>query len=357
VIGQIDYHGINDCTYKENKKMRKNKLIILIAVMAVMLISLQSYAQGVDKIAQTGMKWLDIPIGARPASLGNAYMAGAPDASSVFWNPAATALVTGTHVFLSQTQWIADINVLAASGTYEVPDIGTFGVHFMNVSWGTIRATQFNGQATLYDEMGTFEPTDFAIGITYAKQISAKFSVGSNVRYIHENLLGDFVGAEGSMANPEEVRAQMDNIAIDLATLFYTGYKDLRFGVSVKNLSTEKAYRFETFPLPLTFTFGIAMDLAQAYFLEQGSPQSLTLLVDAVHPRDFSERVHVGLEYSYDKMFFLRGGYKTNQDEQGLTLGGGIDVEISDFSLGVDYSYLDFGNFDAVHIFSFDFGF
>jgi len=337
--------------------MKKNKLLILIAVIAVMLFSLQGYGQGVDKIAQTGMKWLDIPIGARPASLGNAYMAGSPDASSVFWNPAAVALVPGTHVFLSQTQWIADINVLAASGTYEVADIGTFGVHFMNVGWGTIRGTQFNGQSSLYDQTGNFEPQDFAVGITYAKQVSAKFSVGVNMRYIHENLLGDFVASEGSFASPEEVRAEMDIVALDLATLFYTGYKDLRFGVSVKNLSTEKAFRFETFPLPLTFTFGIAMDVLQAYFLEQGSAQSLTLLVDAVHPRDFSERVNIGMEYGYNKMFFLRGGYKTNHDEQGLTLGGGIDVNISDFSLGVDYSYLDFGNFDAVHIFSFDFGF
>ena len=337
--------------------MKKNKLLILIAIVAVMLFSLEGYAQGVDKIAQTGMKWLDIPIGARPASLGNAYMAGTPDASSVFWNPAAVALVPGTHVFLSQTQWIADINVLAAAGSYEWEDIGTFGVHFMNVSWGTINATQFNGQASLYDQMGTFEPQDFAVGITYAKQVSAKFSVGINMRYIHENLMGDFVGAEGTLDNPEEVRAEMDIISFDLATLFYTGYKDLRFGVSVKNLSQEKAFRFEAFPLPLTFTFGIAMDLAQAYFVEEGSANSLTLLVDAVHPRDFSERVNIGLEYGYNKMIFLRGGYKTNHDEQGMTLGAGIDVDISDFSLGVDYSYLDFGNFDAVHIFSFDFGF
>ena len=337
--------------------MKKNKLLILIAVIAVMLFSLQGYAQGVDKIAQTGMKWLDIPIGARPASLGNAYMAGSPDASSVFWNPAAVALVPGTHVFLTQTQWIADINVMAAAASYEAEGIGTFGVHFMNVSWGTINATQFTGEASLYETKGTFEPQDFAIGITYAKQVSAKFSVGVNMRYIHENLMGDFVGAEGSFASPEEVRAEMDIIAFDLATLFYTGYNDLRFGVSVKNLSQEKAYRFETFPLPLTFTFGLAMDVMQAYFVEPGSANSLTLLVDMIHPRDFSERVNIGLEYGYDKMFFLRGGYKTNHDEQGMTLGAGIDVNISDFLLGVDYSYLDFGNFDAVHIFSFDFGF
>jgi long-subunit fatty acid transport protein len=337
--------------------MKKNKIVILIAVIAVMFFSLQSYAQGVDKIAQTGMKWLDIPIGARPASLGNAFIAGTPDASSVFWNPAAIAQVPGGHVFLSQTQWIADINVLAASGSYDVEGIGTFGLHFMNVNWGSINGTQFTGQASLYEQTGSFEPQDFAIGLTYAKQVSAKFSVGANMRYIHENLFGDFVGKAGTFDNPQDVTAEMDIVVFDLATLFYTGYKDLRFGISVKNISAEKAYRFESFPLPLTFTFGIAMDLAQSYFVSEGNPNSLTFLLDAVHPRDFGERVHMGLEYGYNKMFFLRGGYKTNYDEQGLTLGAGIDVNISDFSLGVDYSYLDFENFDAVHIFSFDFGF
>ena len=60
---------------QENNKMKKNKQLIMIAFVAVMLFSLNGYAQGIDKIAQTGMKWLSIPIGARGASLGNAYTA------------------------------------------------------------------------------------------------------------------------------------------------------------------------------------------------------------------------------------------------------------------------------------------
>ena len=337
--------------------MKKNKQLIMIAFVAVMLFSLNGYAQGIDKIAQTGMKWLSIPIGARAASLGNAYTAGTPDASSIFWNPAGLGLVKGGHVFLSQTQWIADIGVLAAAASYEVESIGTFGVHFMNVKWGTINATQFNGGVSLYDRLGTFEPQDFGIGISYAKQISTKFSVGVNMRYLHENLLGNLVGSEGTIANPQEVTAKMDILAFDVGTLFYTGYEDLRFGVVVQNISAEKAYRFESFPLPLTFKFGVAMDLAKAYFVDEGSKQSVVLLIDAIHPRDFSERVNFGLEYGYDQMFFLRAGYKTNYNEEDLTLGAGINVPISDYALQADYSYVQFENFDNVHIFSFGFGF
>ena len=57
--------------------MKKYKILIFITVIATLLFSLQSYAQGVDKIAQTGMKWLDIPrVHAlwQPRHSGNLYV-------------------------------------------------------------------------------------------------------------------------------------------------------------------------------------------------------------------------------------------------------------------------------------------
>jgi len=338
--------------------MKKTKLVILLAVLGAMFFSSTASAQSLDKIAQTGMKWLSIPIGARAAALGSAFTAGSPDASSVFWNPAAMAEIPGTHVFINQTQWIADINVTAASVSYELSDIGTFGVHYMAVNWGTFNGTQFatnpSDPNVLYERTGTFEPKDFGVGITYAKKITNKFMFGANFRYLHEDLVG---GLEGTFAEPKSYSAKLDAIAFDLGTVFYTGYKDLRLAMSAQNISAEQKYRYESFPLPLTFKFGIAIDLAKAYFLEEGSNQSLTLLVDAIHPRDYSERMHFGVEYGYDNMFFLRGGYKTNYDEENLTLGAGVLVDVSGYKLGLDYSFLNFENFDAVHMFSFDMGF
>jgi hypothetical protein len=90
-------------------------------------------------------------------------------------------------------------------------------------------------------------------------------------------------------------------------------------------------------------------------FMGEHENSSLLLGVDALHPRDYTERVHVGLEYSYNEMVFLRGGYKTNYDEEGLTAGVGFNVKSGTMGVKVGYSYSEFGVFDGVN--RFDVGF
>lgn len=332
------------------KNMQKaTTLLLLVALCAVV----PALGQGVDKIAQTGMKWLSIPVGARASALGSAYTAMAADAGAVFWNPAGLALTEGHHIFLNQTQWIADIDVNAASASYKAGAIGTFGVHFMTVDWGNLNGTRFTSGAELYEETGTFSPESWLIGVSFARRVSNKFSFGGSLRYVHENLGSSL---EGSFASPEKFEAKMNVMAIDFGTIFYTGYKDLRIAVTMQNVSQEKEYRFEAFPLPLTFKFGAAMNVLQLMQSAE-SDQSITLSVDALHPRDFSERLHFGAEYSFRKMFFLRTGYKTNYNEEDVTLGGGAKLTMGKTAFALDYSYLAFENFDAVHMFSFDFEF
>lgn len=332
------------------KNMQKaTTLLLLVALCAVG----PAFGQGVDKIAQTGMKWLSIPVGARASALGSAYTAMATDAGAAFWNPAGLALAEGRHIFLNQTRWIADINVNAASATYTAGDAGTFGIHFMTVDWGTLNGTRFTGGAELYEETGAFSPESWVVGVSFARRISNKFSFGGTLKYLHENLGSTL---EGSFASPEKYSAKMNVMAIDFGTIFYTGYKDLRIAMTVQNVSQEKEYRFEAFPLPLSFKFGAAMNILQL-MQSADSDQSVTLAMDATHPRDFSERLHFGVEYSFKKMFFLRSGYKTNYDEEDVTFGGGARLSMGTTSIGLDYSYLAFDNFDAVHMFSFDFEF
>ena len=49
---------------------------------------------------------------------------------------------------------------------------------------------------------------------------------------------------------------------------------------------------------------------------------------------------------------FLRGGYKTNYDEEGLSFGFGIQYEILETDLVFDYSHTDFGRFSDVSRFT-----
>jgi hypothetical protein len=324
---------------------------IIPLLMAVLLLAPSLHAIGMKKIAQAGMAWLSIPVGARGAGLGNAYIAITNDASSAFWNPAGLAYTEGIHAFVNRTQWIAEINVNAGAITYNAGDWGVFGINFLAVDWGTLNGTQrSNTDPRGFIDTGTFSPSDWSVGISYARSISNSFAIGANLKYISENLGSNLIG---SFADPNEYKAEMTTFAIDFGTTYYTGFEDLRFAMTLRNFGPEKQYVNEAFSLPLTFTFGLAMNVVNLW--SDMTTHSLVVEVDAVHPRDFSERIDIGAEYSFDNLVFLRGGFKTNQDEQGGTFGAGLQYSFGEITLGLDYSYLMFSSFDAVHLFSFDF--
>ena len=63
-------------------------------------------------------------------------------------------------------------------------------------------------------------------------------------------------------------------------------------------------------------------------------------------------------EFSFDDRFFLRSGYKINYDEEGLTLGGGMNTDLTKATrLLIDYSWQDFGRLDNTQRFSVGFAF
>ena len=78
------------------------------------------------------------------------------------------------------------------------------------------------------------------------------------------------------------------------------------------------------------------------------SNSALLLAVDAVHPRDYTERVHFGAEYLYANLLAIRAGYKTNYDEEALSMGFGVNYSVGGIGLKIDYSYSQLGVFDGV---------
>jgi hypothetical protein len=329
------------------------KRVAAVCILLAMGIGFPVQAGGLKKIAQTGMKWMSIPVGARGSALGGAYTAMASDASAIFWNPAGMAISGANRVFLNQTQWIADIKVDAAALSFNTGRWGVLAASFEQVGWGTFHGTRRDPNASAgYVETGDFSPEDWAVGLGYGYRVSDKFMFGGHMKYIHENL-GSSI--EGTFDSPKNVAGEMNLVAFDFGTLYYTGFRDLRLAMSLQNFSQEKKYRSESFPLPLTFKFGMAMDMLG--LVSRQADHQLTVSVDALHPRDYSERLHFGAEYGFRNALFLRSGYKVNYDEEDLSLGAGLKLKISGMAAGIDYAYVRFAHFDAVHMFSFDFQF
>jgi hypothetical protein len=190
--------------------------------------------------------------------------------------------------------------------------------------------------------------SEIAIGLTYAQRVSDRFSYGVTAKYVYQDLGKSMTGQ--ITENVKEIDNTLGELAFDFGTLFYTGFHDLRIAMSARNFSREVGYHEEKFPLPLTFSFGMGMNVMPLFDIVED--QSLTVALDALHPRDYPERINFGLEYWYMEQFAARLGYKFVTDEEGITAGLGFKTALSGNEIRVDYSFNDFGLFDPVHRFS-----
>ena len=76
--------------------------------------------------------------------------------------------------------------------------------------------------------------------------------------------------------------------------------------------------------------------------------------IDAVQPRDYSDRIQIGGEYWYDNQVALRAGYKFNSDLENFATGIGVKRSFGSFTVRLDYAYSPVdGIFDTIHRFSF----
>jgi hypothetical protein len=66
-------------------------------------------------------------------------------------------------------------------------------------------------------------------------------------------------------------------------------------------------------------------------------------------PAGLSRAIKVGGEYLFMDVLSLRAGYVMPSDEKGISLGAGLQTEISDLGFRFDYAYTRFGRFGNVN--------
>lgn len=320
----------------------------LFVILFVPILSAVSPAQ--QKLAQTGLKFLNIGTSASVTAMGEAYTGVESGSSAMFYNTAGMARMRGfIDIGLGQTKWIADINhqYFSLAVSPFGGDYGVIGLTALSVDYGemeeTIRWNNENG----YLDLGTFSPTAVMVGLGYARALTDRFSVGGNVKYVAQNLGSSTIGFDqkNDLIKKEN---SVGVLAFDIGMLYRTGFKSLNFGVSVRNFSKEVRYEREGFQLPLIFRVGLSMNMTDLLG-EELQHHVFLLAVDATHPRDYPEQVNVGAEYVFMQMVAVRGGYMFNNDEYALTAGVGVEQQLSDMRIGVDYSYTPFGVFQRVH--------
>jgi hypothetical protein len=293
------------------------------------------------------MQFLKVMPGARATAVGEAYTVWASGADAVFWNPAGLANVENMELSTTYIDWLFDAQQGAVSFAFEIADFGAVGIQLQYVDFGTFEETT-NERPYIKDVENpgltgrTFNPFSYLIGLSYARYLTDKFSLGLSVKFAHESLFnGQSVTAQVRQGVYEKVNTWANGLLFDFGIRYYTGYKSVYLGSAVQNFGGDVKYAKESSPVPLLFRVGIGADIVgtRGLWISGSDENRLSMATDIFHPNDYAQQVHVGFEYEYASMFALRGGYKFNYDFDGLTLGAGFKHTTEDFNLTVDYSY------------------
>jgi len=328
------------------------KIVIFLLVSA---LAGGAFAVG-SKVGSTGAQFLKIGVGSRYQAMGEASVATANDVYAMYWNPAGLVEVENAAITFTNVNWILDIDLNYVAVARNVEDIGVFGASVTVLSMDEQEVTR----PDMPDGTGErFDAGSYAVGVSYARQLTAKFAFGATLKYVGEKIY----------------REQSRGFAFDFGTLLYTGFRSLRLGMSICNMGPELQFsgpdvayddqagqganddfaaELKTTPYDLPMTFRVGM----AYDIEAGPNSLLTLSAELKHPNDNDQQGSIGAEYGFSEKFFLRGGYKLNYDEETVSFGGGLNTSLTrSTSLAIDYSWQDFGRLESAQRFSVSFTF
>ena len=349
----------------------KTSIKIIVVLSLLMLQAVPALAQlpgqiddlveGFNRSGQAAMPFLRLGAGARTMAMADAAISLKGDAAALFYNPAGMAYVENRSVMLGNMNWLMDTSIQSGAFAINIGNIGTFGVSAMFYNYGDpIKGTEIDASTELgYRDVGEFTPSEYVVGLGYARQISSQFAIGAQIKLAHQDLLGGDIQTGIAYKKPdgswkrEKHDATQTALAFDFGTIYDTGFRGLTLSMSIRNFGREVIYEQERFDLPITMRIGMGGDLFNLLNMAKEG-HGLMLNVDYLHPRDWSERVNTGLEYSFNDMFFLRGGYKYNYSSEGLTVGAGFKLNLPMGMVRIDYAYKDTKDtlFDAVHVYS-----
>jgi hypothetical protein len=290
------------------------------------LLFVSSADAGFKRLGASGLAFLKVAQGARPAAMGDAFTAIADDVNSIFWNPAGLVYVQNREVVFSYNRWVVDSKFY--SGAFAInTDKGALGLSFVQFTPQRIEET------TPFAPGGTgrkLDAGDFALGFAYAKKLTDRFSLGGHFRYIQETLDKD----------------KISTVDINLGTLFYTGFRSSRIAMTLRNFGrNESVFNVaekrdgEAFLSPMVFTTTIAAEL----YGKKQDPNHLTVSFENIFAIDYDNRAHLGAELWLAKTLALRAGYKFNYDTDGFSGGVGIKREVGKRKVVVDFAYTDMG--------------
>jgi hypothetical protein len=314
-------------------KLSKISITTVVLILVSVFLFRQARAEGFQYRKYAG-EFMDIGVGARAQALGGAYTAISGDITCSYYNPAGLNDLDVTQLaFMHTQQMIASVNYDFLAAGYRQNENRSLAVSLIRLGIDNIpdsREAQIlvngdpNNWRIDYDKVKQFNAADYILTFSIAQQMRQNWTLGANVKLIRRNLaehsangLGFDLGIQRKLYSNLQVGANIRNVTSTLVA-WDTGEKEL-----VK----PSLYLGGTYLLSIHKLNSSFQPVVDMIFRGENRQETARANVGII-----SFDYAAGMEYSYQRTLFLRGGV----DEIGrLTLGVGIKIP----HLNIDYAF------------------
>ena len=281
---------------------------LIISIIALILVG--GYCIANEEIGGKGGAFLQIPLGARPAGLGNAFTAVADDINAVYFNPAGLCqiqndMLGGMYNFMSMDRV-----------HYQAVLIKQIKGNGLALSFNRFGVSEIDGRDSEGYPTEIFDDSEISFKIAYGRKLLPFFGIGGGAKYIIQSL-GD---AKGS------------GFAFDAGVLFLlfqsenSFIKSFRVGGSFNNIGGKMTWNTESEnedKIPITMRVGSTIDFNLGVL-------NWLATVDASQTED-NLKFHFGVETWLIKELCIRAGL----DDRDINFGASLRIGKFQF----DYAY------------------
>ncbi|MDR3129168.1 MAG: type IX secretion system outer membrane channel protein PorV [Tannerellaceae bacterium] len=360
-----------------------NKLVF--PIFAFLLASTYTRAQFTEKNGiefapiNTAIPSLTIAPDARGGSMGDNGIATPPDVNAQFWNPSKNAFqYSQAGVALSYTPWlrklVSDVALACLSGYYKIGDndLQAIGGSLRYFTLGAVQDSRNSNDVPIF-----IYPYEMALDVNYSRKLTEEFAMGVALRFVRSDM---------GVQNTDEMfpdNAYAADVSGYGERYIVLGASESlwSYGFNISNIGTKISYDGGTsnqflparlhlgtgilYPLDEYNRIGFYLDLSK--YLVPSEPLSDMYESDEAFVaardkynntgsingifRSFSDSpgglsgelkeimASIGVEYTYDDRFFLRGGYYHENENMGnrryFSAGAGFRMNV--FQLDAAY--------------------
>jgi hypothetical protein len=355
-------------------KYNSSRLLVLFVIWGlVQILGIEVYSQNLTP--KYSNEFLNIGVGARALGMGGAQTSAVRDVTAAYWNPAALIGIRHEYEFsLMHAEYFAGVAQYDYLGfSTPLKSQNHLAVSLIRFGVDDIPDTRFlydaNG-ALNYNNVQFFNAADYALLLSFAREISDKIKLGANAKIIHRNV-GKFAQAWGFGLDVGGIyiqkRMTVGLMVRDITTTFNAWshnadlvrdiYAQTNNEVPVNSveitLPTAIASISYDWKIGSAFSLLTALDLATTFDGQRNTLISSNTL--SIDPR-------FGLELGFKNLAFVRGGLsnfqyiKDFQGNQSLNYLPGLGLGfILNERIQIDYALSDIGNVSESpysHIFS-----